>query len=137
MASVPKLHKVERFREPEPALPSFLEKPKATAPVGFARRRVEAQLNEAGICIGGQHPWDIHVHDGRFFRRVLLHGSLGLGESYMDGWWDCEALDSMFTRLLQAQMDDGPRGLAHFWLGLRARLFNLQHGGRAWHVGRQ
>ena len=28
----------------------------------------------------------------RFFARLLAYGSLGLGESYMEGWWDCEDL---------------------------------------------
>lgn len=32
----------------------------------------------------------IAVHDWRVFPRVLRDGSLGLGESYMDGWWDVE-----------------------------------------------
>lgn len=30
------------------------------------------------------------VHRWEFFSRVLSEGSLGLGESYMDGWWDVE-----------------------------------------------
>ncbi len=32
------------------------------------------------------------------FKRVLQEGSLGLGESYMDGWWECERLDISSTR---------------------------------------
>jgi cyclopropane-fatty-acyl-phospholipid synthase len=49
----------------------------------------------AGIRIDGAHPWDIQVHDRHFFSRVLASGTLGFGESYMDGWWDCDALDEM------------------------------------------
>ncbi len=40
-----------------------------------------------------------------FYSRVLRHGSLGLGESYVDGWWDCLALDQLFSRILSAQLD--------------------------------
>ena len=50
----------------------------------------------AGITINGNHPWDIKVHNPNFYRRVLAEGSLGLGESYMDGWWDCKRLDELF-----------------------------------------
>ncbi len=28
---------------------------------------------------------------------VLAGGSVALGESYMDGWWDCDALDLLFV----------------------------------------
>lgn len=38
------------------------------------------------------------VHDRRLFGRVLSHGTLGLGEAYMDGWWDCGQMDVMFLQ---------------------------------------
>jgi len=60
-------------------------------------------LNTAGITINGSQPWDIRVHDERLYLRCLLHGSLGLGEAYMDGWWDCDAIDEFICRLLQIQ----------------------------------
>jgi cyclopropane-fatty-acyl-phospholipid synthase len=34
---------------------------------------------------------EVTVHSPRFYR-ALLRGSLGLAESYMDGWWDCPDL---------------------------------------------
>jgi cyclopropane-fatty-acyl-phospholipid synthase len=52
-------------------------------------RRVSSQM---GITINGSAASDIQVHDRRFFARLLAYGSLGLGESYMEGWWDCEDL---------------------------------------------
>jgi cyclopropane-fatty-acyl-phospholipid synthase len=58
-------------------------------------------LELADITVNGDRPWDIHVHDERLFRRVLRQGSMGLGESYMDGWWDCERLDEFFSRILR------------------------------------
>lgn len=36
-------------------------------------------LASADIRINGDRPWDIHVHDRRFFSRVLASGTLGLG----------------------------------------------------------
>lgn len=84
-------------------------------------------LARAGIEVGGDRPWDLQVHDERFWPRVLRDGHLGLGESYVDGWWDAGAPDELITRLLLARIDREILGnwslLAH---AVRARLFNLQ-----------
>jgi len=99
-------------------------------PVG--QGAVEALLDEAGIRIGGNNPWDLRVHDKRFYQRVLAEHSLGLGESYMDGWWDAGALDQFFYRITRARL--GSRGskrlrLAGDWL--QARFLNLQNRRRS------
>lgn len=57
-------------------------------------------LAPAGIMLDGDRPWDLQVRDERFYHRVLREGSLGLGESYMDGWWECEELDTFFAKLV-------------------------------------
>lgn len=84
------------------------------APEPFARRRdysrtldrfFAALLQRAGIEIGGPNPWDPVVHDPRLFARVARDGTLGLGEAYVDGWWDCERLDGFFARVLRAGLD--------------------------------
>src|SRR4030095_6632028 len=59
----------------------------------------------ADIRVNGARPWDIHVHDRRFFSRVLASGTLGFGESYMDGWWECDALDEMCWRAIRAGLE--------------------------------
>lgn len=95
-------------------------------------------LARADVQIGGSRPWDMRVNDGRAFRRILTQWSLGAGESYMDGDWDCERLDMMFERLLRAELDRTAPGLARLKLlaeSLRQRLFNLQTVERAHQVG--
>ena len=62
-------------------------------------------LQQSGITLGGPAPHDLHVHDPRFYERVVAEGSLGLGESYMDGWWSCGQLDEFFCRILRAKVD--------------------------------
>jgi cyclopropane-fatty-acyl-phospholipid synthase len=63
---------------------------------------VEQILAACGVGLNGPARWDLQVKDERFFRRVLLDGSLGLGESYMDGWWECERIDELVDRLLRS-----------------------------------
>jgi len=95
---------------------------------------------EGGVRFNGDAPWDIQVYDERLYRRLLLHGSLGFGEAYMDGWWDCLSLDQMFTRLLSIDADEKIVGWARVRLladVLRHRLFNLQSDRRAYQVGEQ
>jgi cyclopropane-fatty-acyl-phospholipid synthase len=93
-------------------------------------------LETADIEINGSDPWDIQVHDPRFYARVLREVELGLGESYMDGWWDCQALDQFADRVLRAGLDRQIRGnwkiILHI---LRSRFLNLQSSARAFQIG--
>jgi len=100
------------------------------------RTRAEALLAHAGIHIDGDAPTDLRVHDQRLYARVFAHGSLGLGEAYMDGWWDCADLPGMFTRLLSSHLDQELRTLDTLLAHLKARFVNLQRGEHAWEVGR-
>ena len=63
-------------------------------------------LNEANIEINGDNPWDIQVRDERFYSRILADGSLGLGEAYMEGWYDCKNLDQFIFNLLRGNLEE-------------------------------
>jgi cyclopropane-fatty-acyl-phospholipid synthase len=101
-----------------------------------AREAVEQLLRAADIQIDGTRPWDIQVHDERFFPRVLGGGTRGFGETYMDGWWDCEALDEMCCRAIHARLEErftySLRNLFAFAISL---LNNRQSRRRARRVG--
>ncbi|WP_206860879.1 cyclopropane fatty acyl phospholipid synthase [Lysobacter changpingensis] len=99
------------------------------------RSRVEALLSLADVRLDGDRPWDLHVEDDRLYARVLAQGSLGLGESYMDGWWRVPSLDGLLYRLLAANLDQKVRGLGVMIDALRARLTNLQSRRRSFEVG--
>ena len=95
-------------------------------------------LARADVQINGKRPWDMRVNDARAYRRILTQWSLGAGEAYVDGDWDCEQLDMMFERLIRAELDRTAPGAAKLKLlleSLRQRLFNLQTVDRAHHVG--
>lgn len=99
--------------------------------------RVAALLETADVRLDGGRPWDMQVHDKRLPVRLLAQGSLGLGEAYMDGWWDSADLDGLLWRLLQARLDERRPGLADAWDGLKARWLNLQSARRSFEVGRR
>jgi cyclopropane-fatty-acyl-phospholipid synthase len=103
------------------------------------RQRVLDLLHAADVRpdatrAGAPAPWDPRIHDERFYRRVLAQGSLGLGEAYMDGWWDVDDLDGMLERLLRAGADERVHGFGAVWDGLRARVANLQSEARSFQV---
>jgi cyclopropane-fatty-acyl-phospholipid synthase len=100
------------------------------------KRRAEALLARADIQIGGNRPWDIAVHQTEFYPRVFCHGSLGLGESYMDGWWDSPALDQFFDHLFHARLNGAALpGWAAIRLYLQSLLLNPQARSRSFQVG--
>jgi len=97
---------------------------------------IQKLLESADIEVNGTDPWDIQVHDNRFYNRVMREVELGLGESYMDGWWDCQAIDQFVNRALRARLDLQIKGnwkiLLHV---LRSKFLNLQTSARAFEVG--
>ncbi|MBW2674955.1 MAG: cyclopropane fatty acyl phospholipid synthase [Deltaproteobacteria bacterium] len=103
---------------------------------GF-RQQIETLLTGADVRIDGSRPWDIAVHNERLYQRVLSRGSLGLGEAYMDGWWDCPALDQFFDKILSADLEQKVRDRRVVIQSLRASLFNLQKKSRAFQVGQR
>ena len=100
------------------------------------KEQAETLLSMADVRINGNRKWDIQVHNDSFYQRVLSQGSLGLGESYMDGLWDCKRLDIFFYKVLNARLDKK----AAYTLGtvfnvLKANMMNLQNPKRAFNIG--
>ena len=100
------------------------------------RKAVEELLALADVRINGERPWDIRVTHSGFYERVLSNGSLGLGDSYVDGWWDCQNLDQFFYRVLRAGLEGkAAKPWQAVLMAIRARLFNLQTRKRAFQIG--
>lgn len=96
------------------------------------RHSLEKLLAPADIRIDGSRAWDIKVHNPVFFQRVMAEGTLGLGESYMDGWWDCAALDQFVFRALQSDLHIRMEGrLAALAESLLAKIYNFQSPARS------
>jgi cyclopropane-fatty-acyl-phospholipid synthase len=122
---------------------------------GGVVRRVQAAMSQppalireltdrADVGFQGERPWDLQVHHPRLYGDLLKRGSLALGEGYVNGDWDCEALDVLFTRLLsqpacrEAAIGFQPAarllGHAQQWA---ERWVNWQSRSRAFMVGQQ
>ncbi len=101
-----------------------------------AEKVVQDLLALADIRIGGGRAWDMQVHNEQLFPRVLREGSLGLGEAYLDGWWDADRLDEFFTRILRADLEDRVRGDWKTLLRvLSQRVLNPQRKKAAYRIG--
>lgn len=103
-----------------------------------SERLIRSILKQADVEVNGTRPWDIRVHDNRTFARVISQGSLGLGESYMDGWWDCDQLDEFFNRIVR--IDIGKKMPAN-WESAKtyvaASLLNMQDKRRSKRVAKE
>ncbi len=101
-----------------------------------AKRIIEDLLSHADVKIGGNRPWDLQVYNNGFYNRVLKGGSLGLGESYMDGWWDVKELDVFFDKITRAKLDR--KVIDNRWLLLILfirNILNSQRLSKAFEVG--
>lgn len=101
------------------------------------RRIVETLLVKAGILLGGNAEHDVLVRDDRFFSSVIEDGPLGLGESYVAGWWDSPRLDLCLEKILR----EGARPIripwSLKWQWLQSTLLNMQTPSRARRVAVQ
>ncbi len=93
-------------------------------------------LETADVKLNGTRPWDLQIHNDAFYARVLRGGTLGFGESYVDGWWDCERLDELIARLVRADARSALRpNAALIWSWIVASVSNRQKGRRTFRVG--
>lgn len=83
---------------------------------------------------GGKRPQDIQIHDERWYAKAMHQGILGLGESYMDGWWDANDLYAAFRVAIGAELEKKLRPNAKMVLaGIDATVRNRQTKTRAKH----
>jgi cyclopropane-fatty-acyl-phospholipid synthase len=94
-------------------------------------------LDVAGIKINGGNPYDIQVHNNDLYKRVLTQGSMGLGESYMDGNWDCDRLDEFFDKVLTTNLQDKVSSKKMIFSLLKSKFSNLQNKDKSLEVGKK
>ncbi len=102
-----------------------------------SKEKVIELLDVAGVTLNGPNPWDIQVHDERMYDRIFSNGSLGVGESYMDGWWDVADLPTFLHKVLAARIDQKLVHIGTLWYVARAWVLNMQNKDRARKVAEQ
>jgi cyclopropane-fatty-acyl-phospholipid synthase len=89
--------------------------------------RIIGLLKDAGVSVNGPNPWDIRIHDERLWTRLFAQGSLGLGEAYMDGWWDADDLAEFFNKVLVGRVAEKLKITPNLiWQIAQAKLLNMQ-----------
>jgi cyclopropane-fatty-acyl-phospholipid synthase len=99
------------------------------------REGVERLLADCDVQIDGNGPCDVRVYNDAIYARILSDGSLGLGESYMDRWWDVRDLEELIYRLLSARLDERVRTWREAVAYLAAKALNPQRRSRAFQIG--
>jgi cyclopropane-fatty-acyl-phospholipid synthase len=87
--------------------------------------KIIGALADHGITVNGPNPWDPQIHNPDFWNRLFAQGTLGLGEAYMDGWWDAEDLAEFFSRVMGIDKLMRP-SLNLIWQVVQARFLNMQ-----------
>lgn len=93
---------------------------------GLLTNAYARMLASAGIRINGDRPWDLEIRNPKFFSRLARQGTVGLGDSYVEGWWDVRQLDEFFARLIEARVDERIMNLPRLLANTAAALCNLQ-----------
>tara|TARA_B100000953_G_scaffold245958_1_gene207929 strand:- start:2713 stop:3846 length:1134 start_codon:yes stop_codon:yes gene_type:complete len=94
-------------------------------------------LESIDVEINGNRPWDITVHNPDLYKSILFNGSLGFGESYMKGWFDCERLDLFFEKILKQGVSTEIQSIPLFLGRVKSKFRNLQSISRAFQVAEQ
>lgn len=102
------------------------------------QRMLENLLASTGITFNGSSSFDIQVHHPQFYKRALSQGALGLGESYMDGWWDCEKIDVVMDKISRANLSEKiTKSKRLIFRTFLLRLFNYQTKQYSLEVGKK
>ncbi len=92
-----------------------------------AKKVITGYFALADVEVGGNRPWDITIHNEAFYDKVFLKGSLGLGEAYMDGWWDSSDVDQFIYQLLSSHLENyAALPISAVWTYFKSYLLNLQ-----------
>ena len=100
------------------------------------KQKISALLKPTSIKIDGNGLADIKILNEKFYKRVLMGGSLALGESYMDGWWQSKTIDQFIYEILRKGIDKKVIGnINTASILIKSALTNMQRKSRAFEIG--
>ena len=91
--------------------------------LGRLRMSADGQTVDYGRAAEGFPDVHVTVHDERFYSAVAFGGSVGAGESYMNGWWSTDDLLGV-VRLFVIN-EDALASIDSGWAKLAAPLYRL------------
>lgn len=103
------------------------------------KKVAENLFKNCAVSLDGKEDAGIKVIDPKFYKMTIAHGSLGFGESYMEGYWESEKLDETLYRIIKHDIKNALKSISFNELAHAARykLFNMQTKKRSKKVGAQ
>ncbi len=101
------------------------------------KRRLSRILSDADIIPGGQRDWDVTILNEDVYSRVFSQGSLAVGETYMQGWWDVPKLDELIAKIYTSRSHTRHTAVPIILARIYAMLVNQQTKKRSKKVGEQ
>jgi cyclopropane-fatty-acyl-phospholipid synthase len=97
--------------------------PKTIVSYIFQKAGISVVESEADESKSGA---SVAVHDASFYKDVLLRGSLGLGNSYIEGKWDSPSIDHVVFNMLSSGIYQKLAPTYDFFRNAKSNLINLQ-----------
>jgi len=104
------------------------------------KNRIEGILNEIGVTINGNKPYDLKINNKQFLTKMMLSASpsIDAGEAYMNGDWDCEQLEELFFRICKSEMDSELYSkFGSFFYTLKNSIINQQSPSKSHEVAKK
>lgn len=92
----------------------------------IAKSIVDGLFRYAGLKINGPDASDPQIRNPKFYRRLLLQGSIGLGDMYMEEWYTVERVDLMIEKIVRSGLSDLVPQFDDMTLKIKSRLFDRQ-----------
>ena len=93
--------------------------------VSYLFDKAGIRLIESQAC-GSMLGAVVAVHDASFYKELLMRGSLGLGDSYMEGKWDSPGVDHVIFKILSSGIYQKIAPVYDFFRNAKSRLISLQ-----------
>jgi len=102
----------------------------------FAKNMILKLLkdNNIDVKINGSRPWDITVHNPKFYTEIMWDKSMGMGEGYMHKYWTTQNLEETLTKLMNSSVENTNQS-DNIFSKIIILLNNMQSISRSFQVG--
>lgn len=105
------------------------------SPFNFKQEGINL-LQSVDIKVGGSRPWDIQIKSDKTYSRVFRDGTLGFGEAYLNGEWECQAVDQLMEKIISGNLHEKVnRNIKFILYVLLAKIINYGRKDKAFEIG--